>query len=385
MNTIYVPLILFLSLSLLVTVSFLLYKKQKRLIAKLIEDNEVMQKRLYGDLSLSIKSAVHESSLEAFSRTTESVTQVANQKLTSDRELISQELKHNKDKLDTKLSEITGYLQKTIENLNVSDKEKGIQLAKLSSLITTTQTQTQNLIENTASLTSILSGSQTRGQLGERIADDVLRLAGFIEGVNYEKQKAFSGGNRPDFTFLLPKGKILNMDVKFPVQNYSRYLESQDKEQRNKYQKQFLLDVKTAYKTLLDREYIEVEESLDCMIVFIPHEEIFAFIQKEDASIFDFGLKNKIITCSPMTLFAVLSVIRKSVEQFTIEKTSYDILTQISSFRKQWDMFQKGLQTMGKRIDDLKSDYDKLTSTRGRLMDKQFEKFDKIQQNTEYH
>ena len=38
---------------------------------------------------------------------------------------------------------------------------------------------------------------QARGQWGERMADDVLRLAGFVEGVNYRKQTAVAGGHDP--------------------------------------------------------------------------------------------------------------------------------------------------------------------------------------------
>jgi hypothetical protein len=46
-----------------------------------------------------------------------------------------------------------------------------------------------------------------RGQWGERMAEDVLRLAGFVENVNYVKQTQLEGGTgRPDFTFPLPKG-----------------------------------------------------------------------------------------------------------------------------------------------------------------------------------
>ena len=46
-----------------------------------------------------------------------------------------------------------------------------------------------------------------RGQWGERMAEDVLRLAGFVENVNYVKQTQVEGGTgRPDFTFPLPEG-----------------------------------------------------------------------------------------------------------------------------------------------------------------------------------
>ena len=58
------------------------------------------------------------------------------------------------------------------------------------------------------------------------MAEDVLRLAGFTEHVNYRKQTQVGGGTgRPDYTFDLPKGHVLYMDVKFPLASYLRYLE----------------------------------------------------------------------------------------------------------------------------------------------------------------
>ena len=78
---------------------------------------------------------------------------------------------------------------------------------------------TQMLSTTTNSLREALASSNARGQWGERMAEDVLRLAGFHEGVNYHKRTAVVGEGTgiPDFTFLLPKGHVLFMDVKFPM------------------------------------------------------------------------------------------------------------------------------------------------------------------------
>ena len=55
---------------------------------------------------------------------------------------------------------------------------------------------------------SALANPQARGQWGERMAEDVLRLAGFVENVNYRKQTQIEGGTgRPDYTFHMPKGQ----------------------------------------------------------------------------------------------------------------------------------------------------------------------------------
>ncbi len=49
--------------------------------------------------------------------------------------------------------------------------------------------QTASLTSTAGSLWEALVNSRVRGQWGERMAEDVLRLIGFVEGVNYQKQR----------------------------------------------------------------------------------------------------------------------------------------------------------------------------------------------------
>ena len=76
-----------------------------------------------------------------------------------------------------------------------------------------------SLQSTTASLSDALAHPNARGQWGERMADDVLRLAGLLPNVNYRKRTAVEGEGRviPDFTFFMPDDHVLFMDVKFPI------------------------------------------------------------------------------------------------------------------------------------------------------------------------
>ena len=87
---------------------------------------------------------------------------------------------------------------------------------------------TGSLAASTTTLREALASPQARGRWGERMAEDVLRLAGFVENVNYRKQVTVTGadGRGPDFTFDLPKGHVLHMDVKFPLAAYLRHLDA---------------------------------------------------------------------------------------------------------------------------------------------------------------
>ena len=88
------------------------------------------------------------------------------------------------------------------------------------------QSSTKELAQTTAHLREALASPKARGQGGERMADDVLRHAGMVEGVSYCKQTGIAGGSIPDVTFFMPGDRVLHMDVKFPVDNYLRHLEA---------------------------------------------------------------------------------------------------------------------------------------------------------------
>jgi DNA recombination protein RmuC len=155
------------------------------------------------------------------------------------------------------------------------------------------------------------------------------------------------------------------MDVKFPLNNYLRYLEAGGESDREKYRSQFLRDVRGRIKEVTTRDYINpAENTLDYVIVFIPNEQVYAFINEHDRSLLDDALRNRVILCSPITLYAILAVIRQAVENFNLEKTTEQILSLLGSFSKQWSLFLKSLEKMGKKIEDAQSEFTALNATR---------------------
>ncbi|HEX2578093.1 MAG TPA: DNA recombination protein RmuC, partial [Aquihabitans sp.] len=109
---------------------------------------------------------------------------------------------------------------------------------------------TAGLADTTAHLREALASPKARGQWGERMADDVLRLAGFVEGVNYRRQVALPGGTVPDVTFLLPGDLVLHMDVKFPLDNHLRATNAVSPADRASFEEAFLRDVRQRIRGL---------------------------------------------------------------------------------------------------------------------------------------
>ena len=63
-------------------------------------------------------------------------------------------------------------------------------------------------------------------------------------------------------------------------------------------------------------------------------------------------------------------VIRQAVENFAINVTSDQIITELTLFTQQWTLFIDKLEDVGKKIDAAQSAYQNLATTRKRAMDR---------------
>jgi DNA recombination protein RmuC len=326
------------------------------------------QVRAAGELTEELKASFGSLSLDALSKFLE----MAKSKLDAERDTHAQDLEAKKGLIDQQLRQMTAELEKVSTLVKDLEKDRVEKFGQLASQLKAATEQTTVLVQTTATLREALSSTKARGQWGERMAEDVLRLAGFIENVNYVKQKAIAGsGSRPDFTFLLPRKLKLNMDVKFPLDNYLKLLDAKSDPERARYRADFLRDVKARVKEVATRDYINPEQNtVDSVLLFIPNEQIYAFIHEQDSAILDDGIRQGVVFCSPLTLFAILAVIRKAVDNFSLEQTSNEILSLLGDFKKQWGEFLGKLELVGKRIGDAQKEYEALTTTRRRQLEK---------------
>lgn len=233
---------------------------------------------------------------------------------------------------------------------------------------------TGKLAASTATLREALGNSQARGRWGERMAEDVLRLAGFVENVNYRKQVSTAGGRaRPDFAFDLPKGHVLYMDVKFPLAAYLRYLDAPSDGERSEHLRSFLRDVRARVKELAARDYANADDgrpSLDYVLLFLPNEQLSGFIHEHDPDLLDDSLKQRVVMCSPLTLFAFLGVIRQAFDNFMIEQTSDEILRLVGSFTREWRRYVESSDKVKRHFEATQAEFDRLTTTRERAVER---------------
>ncbi|MEM7273644.1 MAG: DNA recombination protein RmuC [Actinomycetota bacterium] len=281
-----------------------------------------------------------------------------------------------RDSVATQVATVESELRRVGDLVSSLQKERAEQSGQLSTGLEQAMQVTSALADTTRSLREALASPKARGQWGERMAEDVLRAAGFLEGTSYVKQTKRAGGGLPDYTFPLPTGHVVNMDVKFPIDNYLRWLEAQDDAGRAQFAKAFRRDVRDRVKELTERCYVDPSETVDYLLLFVPNESVYGFLHEQDPDLIDFALTRKVVLCSPTTLFAVLAVIRHAVDNFMVEQRSHDILGALGELRVQWERWDEPLDKMKRGLDSAQRAYDDLTGARKRGFERQLEKLE---------
>ena len=279
------------------------------------------------------------------------------------------------------LDEKKKLIDQNLEGMNTKLDNISKQSTELKTSIEENKLETGKLRDTTGKLREILSSSQQRGQWGERMVEDILQFIGLIEHINYKKQMTVSSGEKPDYTFFLPKEKYLNMDVKFPLDHYKKLVDTNNEFEKENEKIAFLKDVKNHVKSVASKSYIDTTSgTLDYVLLFIPNESIYSFINKEKPSLINFALEKRVLLCSPLTLYAVLSLIHQATRNFAMEKQTEEVLKLLESFRLQWVKYTEKMDTLGRSIESTKKNYEQLITTRTNQLEKTFKNIEDLNQ-----
>ena len=328
-----------------------------------------------------LQRALQQTQLHSLQQVSQQLVQLNQQTLHSQQQQQNQDLEGKKQLIDQHLGQLSQQVTQAQELMRTLEKDRENKFAELTKQLQHASQQTDKLQTTTQDLRAALSNSRVRGQWGERMAEDVLRMAGFIEGINYHKQQQLTDGSKPDFTFLLPGQRVVHMDVKFPLEAYLAYLEAPSPTDQDAHKKAFLREARNRIQEASKRAYVDpAQGTLDYVLVFIPNEQVYSFLHEHDRRLLDDALQKKVILCSPVTLFAVLAVMRQAVEQFQLSQTTGQILDLLAEFTKQWEQYTGQMSQMGDKIRQTQDAFDKLITTRTNMLERPLNKLQQLRQ-----
>ena len=152
----------------------------------------------------ALKGTFAQLSQEALSRNNDAFLALAGEKLRAALAVGDEQMEGKKKLIDQTLGEMKKELAGVQEMVRALEKDRENKFGELSASLASAAQQTSKLQQAADQLNSVLSNTKQRGHLGEKLTEDILRLVGFVENVNYTKQE-IQGEGRPDYTFLLPR------------------------------------------------------------------------------------------------------------------------------------------------------------------------------------
>lgn len=276
------------------------------------------------------------------------------------------DISNTKKAIEDSIKRLQDDLKDSVKQRGEEQKETIGSFRALKQELETHKKVTETLSITADGLKRVLSNNQLRGQFGEQVAEDLLKMAGFVKGVDYEtNKKQKDSETRPDFAIFLPDGMRINVDAKFPFNNLVRSIETESTGEKKEHMKAFERDVREKIKQVSTRNYINPEDNtVDFVILFIPNEMIFSYIYDKMHSVWSDAQKQKVIFAGPFSFTAILRLVRQSYDNFRYQKNVQKIITQIKNFEIEFQKYNEEFEKIGSRIGSLSEQYDKVNTTR---------------------
>lgn len=216
----------------------------------------------------------------------------------------------------------------------------------------------QALASGVGDLKKVLTNVKTRGIWGE------VQLGALLEQVltpeQYEKNVAVKGGaERVEFAVKLPgraedKDDVvwLPIDAKFPVEDYQRLIEAQEKADADMADiagKQLESRIKQSASDICNK-YINPPKTTDFGILFLPTEGLFAEVIRR-TSVTEFAQREcRVVIAGPTTLWSILSSLQMGFKTLAIEKRSSEVWNLLAAVKTEWTKYGEVLGKIQKKL-----------------------------------
>jgi DNA recombination protein RmuC len=216
----------------------------------------------------------------------------------------------------------------------------------------------QTLATGVGDLKRVLTNVKSRGTWGE------VQLGALIEQTLTIEQYSKNIATRPnsrdivEFAIRLPgqedgKPVWLPIDAKFPVEDYQRLTDAQDRADLQEIEsaaKALETRIKAEAKTIREK-YIEPPYTTDFAILFLPTEGLYAEVLRRQGLLELLQNDFRVTVAGPSTFSAMLNSLQMGFKTLLIEKRSSQIWSTLGQVKTEFSKFGEAIEATKKRLD----------------------------------
>ncbi|HGA1104289.1 TPA: DNA recombination protein RmuC [Streptococcus suis] len=371
-----------------------LYGKWQSLALLLQDQAEDTADNLSDQLSYQLENATLKQQ-QAIHHEVERLRTELYQQLTDIRRELNKSHLETRDATDRRLQAIQESNEKRLEEMRqtVEEKlEKTLQTRLQASFETVSKQlesvnrglgEMQTVARDVGSLNKVLSGTKSRGIMGE------LQLGQIIEDIltpsQYEREFATVSGSseRVEYAVKLPgrtEGDYiyLPIDSKFPLADYYRLedaYESGDKDQIDFHRKNLLAAIKRFAKDIQSK-YLNPPETTNFGVLFLPTEGLYSEVVRNPIFFDELRRQENIVVAGPTTLSALLNSLSVGFKTLNIQRSADDISKVLGNVKLEFGKFSDLLLKAQKQLNQASSNIDKLLTTRTNAIERSLRTID---------